>query len=325
MPPTHANVLAAARRLAGHSIVTPLLRSPVLDELTGARVLLKAEGLQIAGAFKFRGAFNKLVQLDSEARARGAVAWSSGNHAQGVAAAAQRLGIHATIVIPRDAPAMKIANTRRMGADVVLYDRYTESREDIGRALAARNGATIVPPYDDPEIIAGQGTAALELWQQARAAGIDAIDSLLVPCSGGGLVAGCALAFEGVSSATKVYAVEPAGFDDTGRSLASGQRETNVAGAKSVCDALLVPTPGEITFEVNRRLLAGALAVTDEQVFDAMRFAWRELKIVVEPGGAVALAALIAGALACRGSTVAIVLSGANVDAQLYRTVLEAE
>ena len=323
--PTHADVVQAAQRLAGHAVVTPLLQSAVLDEQTGARVLVKAEGLQIAGAFKFRGAYNRLVQLDSTARARGAVAWSSGNHAQGVAAAAQRLGVHATIVIPRDAPAMKIANTRRMGATVVLYDRYTESREEIGRAIAARSGAAIVPPYDDPDIIAGQGTAALELWHQAPADCRDALDVMMVPCSGGGLVAGCALALEGVSPRTKVYAVEPAGFDDTARSLASGKRESNVPGATSVCDALLVPTPGELTFAINRRLLAGALTVSDEQVFEAMRFAWRELKLVVEPGGAVALAALLSRALDCRGLTVAIVLSGANVDAQLYRQVLEGE
>jgi threonine dehydratase len=320
--PTSQDVLAAARRLAGQAFVTPLLQSQVLNERCGGTVLLKAENLQIGGAFKFRGAFNRLVQLDEAQRSKGAVAWSSGNHAQGVAAAAKRLGIRAAIVIPSDAPAIKIENTRRFGAEIVFHDRQRENREEIGRRLAAERGAALVPSYDHPDIIAGQGTLALEIVEQAQRVFGRNIDALLAPCSGGGLVAGCALAMQHASPRTRIYSVEPAAFDDTARSLASGRRESVRAGATSVCDALMAPTPGELTFTINQRLLAGGLTATDEMAFEAMHFAWRELKLVLEPSGALALAAVLDGALDLRDQTAAVVLSGGNVDAPMYREAL---
>lgn len=320
--PCSADVLSAAQRLAGHARVTPALTNERLNERTGATVVLKAETLQIGGAFKFRGAYNRLSQLDAQQRSRGVVAWSSGNHAQGVAAAALRLNIKAAIVIPADAPAIKVENTRRLGAEIIAYDRRTQDREKIGRELARERGATLVPSYDDPHIIAGQGTVALELAAQTRALLNRDLDILLTPCGGGGLIAGCSLAMAAVSPATQLYSVEPATFDDTMRSLQSGQRQGNPADATSICDALLSPTPGELTWPINRQRLAGGLSVTDEQVLDAMAFAWRELKLVVEPGGAVALAAILYGDFDCRGKTVGIVLSGGNVDPELYRAAL---
>jgi threonine dehydratase len=316
------DVIAAAGRLAGHAVFTPLLQSQVLNERCRATVLLKPENLQTAGAFKFRGAYNRLVQLSEAERARGVVAWSSGNHAQGVAAAAQRLGVRALIVMPSDAPAIKIENTRRFGAEVVTYDRRRESREEIGKRIALERRAVIVPPYDDPHIIAGQGTLALEMAQQASDVYGRTLDTLLAPCSGGGLIAGCALALKHANPQAQIYSVEPAAFDDTARSLASGRRETVSAGATSICDALQVATPGEITFEINRRLLAGGATVTDEMALDAMRFAFRELKLVLEPSGAVALAAILYGALDIAGRTVGVVLSGGNVDGELFRDAL---
>lgn len=319
--PQFDDIVAAGRRLAGEAVVTPLLRVAELGR-SGGTILVKAETLQIAGAFKFRGAYNRLVQLDSAERAKGVVAWSSGNHAQGVAAAGMRLGVRTTIVMPADAPAIKVENTRRMGAEVVFYDRHTEDREEIGRRLSSATGATIVPPYDDPHIIAGQGTVGLELAAQAGDVYGAKLDTVLAPCGGGGLISGCALALSGVSPGTKIYSVEPAGYDDTARSLATGERQQAVPGAKSLCDALMAPMPGALTFAINRRLLAGGLAVTDEMVLAAMQFAWRELKLVVEPGGAVALAAVLQGMIDCAGKTVGIVLSGGNVDAELYRRAL---
>lgn len=323
--PTPDDVIAAARRIDGHAFVTPLIQSPLLNERTGGVVLLKAENLQVAGAFKFRGAFNRLVQLNDDERKRGVVAFSSGNHAQGVAAAAQRLGIPATLVMPRDAPSIKIDNTRRFGAEVVLYDRQNEDREAIGRRLQQERGAVLVPPFDDPHIMAGQGTLALEIAEQAHTLYKRTVDVLLAPCSGGGLVAGCALAMQRANPQARIYSVEPEAFDDAARSLASGQRESIRAGAASVCDALQVPTPGALTFEVNRRLLAGGLTASDDAAFEAMRFAWRELKLVIEPSGAVALGALLSGRIDVRGATVAVVLSGGNVDPALYCKVLGAE
>jgi len=320
--PTFNDVLAARDRLSGQAVVTPLLRIAELDRRTGGTILVKPENLQIAGAFKFRGAYNRLVQLEADARARGVVAWSSGNHAQGVAAAGMRLGVRTTIVMPADAPAIKVENTRRMGAEVVFYDRYKDNRESIGRQLSERSGATIVPPYEDPHIIAGQGTVGLEMAAQAKDLHGAKLDAVLVPCGGGGLVGGCGLALAGASPDTKVYCVEPEGYDDTARSLASGTRQQSIKGAKSLCDALMAPTPGELTFQINRRLLAGGFAVSDEMVLAAMLFAWRELKLVVEPGGAVALAAVLHGLIDCAGKTIGIVLSGGNVDAELYRRAL---
>ena len=321
-PPSFADVEAAAGRLAGHAVATPLLSSPALDRRVGGRVLLKAETLQRTGSFKFRGAYNRISQIPEDARPAGVVAYSSGNHAQGVAAAAALLGVSATIVMPEDAPAIKLANTRGYGAEVVLYDRFTEVREEICAEIAARRGATIVRPFDDPAIIAGQGTCGLEIARQAAA--LDAeLDAVLICCGGGGLTAGCALALAELSPRTAIYTVEPEAFDDTARSLAAGARVANDPAARSFCDALLAPTPGELTFAINRRLVTGGLSVSDAEVAAAMAYAFRTLKLVVEPGGAVALAALLSERLDARGKTVALTLSGANVDPQTYREVLE--
>ena len=323
-PPSFADVEAAAGRLAGHAVATPLLSSPALDRRVGGRVLLKAETLQRTGSFKFRGAYNRISQIPQDARPAGVVAYSSGNHAQGVAAAAALLGVPATIVMPEDAPAIKLANTRGYGAEVVLYDRFTEVREEICAEIAARRGATIVRPFDDPAIIAGQGTCGLEIARQAAA--LDAeLDAVLICCGGGGLTAGCALALAELSPRTAIYTVEPEAFDDTARSLAAGARVANDPAARSFCDALLAPTPGELTFAINRRLVTGGLSVGDAEVAAAMAYAFRTLKLVVEPGGAVALAALLSGRLDARGKTVALTLSGANVDPQTYREVLGRE
>ena len=315
--PGLADIEAAARRLVGQAVVTPLLEHPALNERAGGRVLIKAENLQRTGSFKFRGAYNKISQIPEAVRARGVIAYSSGNHAQGVAAAARLLGIAATIVMPADAPAIKIANTKAFGAEVVFYDRHREAREEVTERLLAERQATLVRPYDDPDIIAGQGTCGLEIARQAEAAGAR-LDAALVCCGGGGLIAGTATALAELVPGIAVYAVEPAGFDDTARSLAGGRRVSNDPAARSICDALLVPTPGELTFAINRRRLAGGLVVDDREVAAAMGYAFRVLKLVVEPGGAVALAALLSGKFDARDKTVAITLSGGNVDPQTF-------
>ncbi len=320
-PPRFADIMAAAQRLEGKAVRTPLLESAALNRETGARLLIKAETLQRTGSFKFRGAYNRISRLDDAVQGRGVVAYSSGNHAQAVAAVAALLGIPATIVMPSDAPAVKIDNTRGFGARIVAYDRNSEVREDIAARIAADTGATLIPPYDDPLVIAGQGTVGIEIARQAGDLGAR-LDAVLVPCSGGGLVSGIALALAELCPDTEIIAVEPEGFDDTGRSLASGRRETVEAGAHSICDALLVPTPGALTFPINRRLLAGGVAVGDDQVRHAMATAFRHLKLVVEPGGAAALAAVTGGAYAAGGKTVAIVCSGGNVDAETYRAAI---
>jgi threonine dehydratase len=317
--PTVADMEAAAARLRGIAVRTPLLESAALNERVGGRVLMKAECLQHTGSFKFRGAYNTISQVDAPA----VVAYSSGNHAQGVAAAAKLLGKTATIVMPADAPAIKIENTRAYGAEVRLYDRARESREAIGAKIAAQTGAALIRPYDDPRIVAGQGTAGLELAEQAKALGLD-LEVALAPCGGGGLVAGCALALTSAFPGIAVYAVEPEGLDDTRRSLVAGERVANAPGATSICDALLLPTPGELTFELNRHLLAGGLTVSDDEVRRALAFAFRYLKLVVEPGGAVALAAVLAGKLALDGRIAALVLSGGNVDPSLFAAAITA-
>jgi threonine dehydratase len=319
--PTAADLEAAARRLAGKAVLTPLLESPLLNERLGGRLLVKAEPLQRTGSFKFRGACNRIALIPEADRARGVIAYSSGNHAQGVAAAARLFGIPATIVMPSDAPRIKLANTRALGASVVLYDRVREVREEIGARLAAETGATLVKPYDDPGVIAGQGTVGLEIADQAAAIGAR-VDACVVCCGGGGLVAGVALGLAARGAGAAVFAAEPAGFDDTARSLAAGRRVGNDPGGKSFCDAILTPIPGEVTFEVNRRLLAGGVAVTDAEVAEAMRAAFEHLKIVVEPGGAVALAAALSGKVPVAGRTVVAVASGGNVDADVFRAAL---
>lgn len=309
----YSDVIAASGRISPQAVRTPLIVNDELDRILSAKVLLKAETLQVTGSFKFRGALNRVSRMTAQERKGGIVAWSSGNHALAISAVAARHGIKATILMPSDAPRAKIEGAQRFGGTVRLYDRATEVRETIGAEIAAATGAVIIPPYDDPDIMAGQGTVALELAEQARERGL-ALDLLAVSCSGGGLAAGCAVAMRGASPQTRVHCVEPEGFDDTARSLASGRRESNMAGAASLCDALQVATPGELTFPVNRALLAGAAVVSDAEVRHAMRVAYDLLKLVVEPGGVAPLAAALAGKLDVAGKTVALVLSGGNVD-----------
>jgi threonine dehydratase len=321
--PTVADIEDAARRLSGMAVMTPLLESPVVNARLGGRLLVKAEPMQRTGSFKFRGAYNRLSRIDGEAGKRGVVAYSSGNHAQGVAAAAQILGMPAVIVMPADAPAIKIRNTRSYGAEVVTYDRVRESREAIGQKLQRERGAVLVPPFDDPFIIAGQGTIGLELADQAEGAGA-VLDAVLAACSGGGLLAGIATALKARQPGAAVYAAEPQGFDDMTRSLKSGRRETNEPGASSICDALLAPSPGELTFSINSHLLSGGIAVSDDEVRQAMAVAFQDYKLVVEPGGAVALAAVLTGKFPARGKTVAVVCSGGNVDPEIFATAIRA-
>ncbi|MCB1640075.1 MAG: threonine/serine dehydratase, partial [Thiothrix sp.] len=279
--------------------------------------LVKAECLQRTGSFKFRGACNRISRLNPEARACGVVAYSSGNHAQGVAAASQALGVSATIVIPRDAPALKIDHTRRYGARVILYDRHTESREAIGEEIARTEGRILVPPYDDADVIAGQGTVALELAEALAQLGVRP-DALFCPCGGGGLVAGVSLVFQQLMPTLAVFAAEPQHFDDTRRSLLAGERLANDPAQRSICDSIVTPTPGELTFAINRRTLAGAVAVSEASVCEAMRLAFAHLKLVVEPGGVAGLAALLDGQTDCQGKTVVVVLSGGNVDLETF-------
>lgn len=320
--PTFADVQAAARRLEGVTIRTPLLENERVNRKLGGRLFLKAECLQRTGSFKLRGAYNFLASMSEADRARGVVGWSSGNHAQGLAEAARLLGVKATIVMPADAPALKVANTRASGAEIVLYDRVKDSREAIGQGIAASTGATIVPPYDHPWILTGQGTAGLELAEQAKALGVT-LDAVAAPCSGGGLATGVALGVKGLSPTTSVHAGEPAGFDDLARSLASGTKQKNEKLSGSICDALLAPTPGDVTFPLAQRVLGPGLVVTDEEVLDAMEVAFREFKLVLEPGGAVALAAALTGKLTVKGRAVAVVCSGGNVDHATFRRALD--
>ena len=310
----------AAERLSSIIVRTPLISSPVLDELTGGRVLLKAENLQRTGSFKIRGAYNLLSQLTPGQAEKGVVAFSSGNHAQAVAAAGTMLGIDTTIVMPEDSPKIKIENTRKLGGTTVLYDRYTEDREEIAKAIVEERGCALVPPYNHEHIVAGQGTAGLEIFEQCLEAGVSP-DQVLVSCSGGGLTAGCAIAIKSFSPDTRLYAVEPEDFDDTRRSLQSGELETNDPEARTICDSLMSSPPGEITFEINRRLLTGALTVSDEEVREAIRFAFRNLKLVVEPGGAASLAAILAGKIETRGKVTVAILSGGNTDAETFASI----
>lgn len=311
--PVFDDVVAAAKRIEGFAVKTPLLEAPLLNAKLGGRLLLKAEPLQRTGSFKFRGAYNAICQIPADKRKNGVVAFSSGNHAQGVAAAAQMLGMPAWIIMPADAPAIKIARTKAFGATVVPYDRYTQDREKLGEELQAKYGATLVKPYDDPNIIAGQGTIGLEIAQQCDALGVKP-DAVVVCCGGGGLVSGTALALSGALPGVPVYAAEPVGFDDTKRSLEAGTRIKNDPDARSICDALLAPMPGEMTFALNSKLLKGGFAVTDEEVKRAMGTLFQEFKLVAEPGGAVAATAVLTGKLPIKGKTIVAVVSGGNVD-----------
>lgn len=322
-PVNFADITRAAQRIAGHAVKTPLVESALLNRAVGGRLLVKAEMLQRTGSFKFRGAFNRLSQLDDGQRQGGVVAYSSGNHAQAVACAAKLLAIPAVIVMPADAPAVKIENTRAHGAEIVFYDRQDDVREEIAQRLATERSATLVPPYDDIRIIAGQGTVGLEIAEQAAA--IDAsLDAVLIPCGGGGLSAGVSIALGERCPDTEIWAVEPEGFDDTARSLAAGKRLAIEPGGRSFCDALLAPMPGEITFAINLHRLKGAVRVNDAQTAQAMAQAHRMLKLVAEPGGAVALAAALSGIFDCRDKTVAVVCSGGNVDPETFSRALAA-
>ena len=310
------DVVQAATRLRGVAHRTPAVTSATLDARTGATVFAKAENLQRMGAFKFRGAYNRIVQLAERERAAGVVAYSSGNHAQGVALAARLLGLRATIVMPADSPAAKQAATRGYGAEVVLYDRWTEDRAAIARGIAEERGAVLVPPFDDPRIIAGQGTAALELIED-----VGALDVLLVPLSGGGLLAGSALAATGLAPGIAVYGVEPAAGDDWVRSLAAGERVT-IPVPDTIADGLQTTAPGELTFPIVRELCAGVVTVTDDELRDAMRFAFERLKLVIEPSGAAGLAAALGGRVELRGKRVGITISGGNVDAATFARLI---
>ena len=321
--PTFADVDLAADRIRGVAVRTPLINAPVLDEHLRARVFLKAETLQRTGSFKFRGAYNKISSIALERRAGGVVAYSSGNHAQGVAASAKLNGMRATIVMPADAPLAKRQRTQALGAEVVFYDRDREDRAAIAHKIAGERGATLVPPFDDPLIIAGQGTIGREIVEDLSTLGLKP-DLVLVGCSGGGLIAGTALGVKARVPDAVFYAVEPAGFDDTLRSFASGNRERNARMSGSICDALLTDRPGEITFPINRALVGQGLTVTDEEVARAVRYAFEELKLVVEPGGAVGLAAMLAGKVELAGKIVAGVLSGGNVDAEMFGKLIMA-
>ena len=320
--PGPGDVRAAAGRLAGFAVETPLLRADALDEQIGGRLLLKAEPLQRTGSFKFRGAYNRVSQLDEGARTGGVVAYSSGNHAQAVAAAAQIVGVPAVIVMPRDAPAVKIAGTRRHGAEVVLYERRSEAREALGARIAAERGATLVKPYDDFHVIAGQGTVGHEIVRQCEASGCRP-DAVVVPAGGGGLMAGTSLAIADAWPQARLHTAEPDGYDDHAMSLEQGRRVgLPDAGPESFCDALFAPKPGALTFPINAARVQSGVAVSDAEVGAAMRAAFLHLKLVVEPGGAVALAAVLAGKVAAAGRTVVAVLSGGNVDPEVFRAVL---
>ncbi len=318
-----SDVEAAAQRLEGIAVRTPLLRNHVLDEVAGGVVLIKPECLQVTGSFKIRGAYNFLSQLTPAEARHGVVAFSSGNHAQGVAAAGRMLGIHTAIVMPEDAPRAKLENTKRLGGEVITYDRYTGDREAIARALAAERGAVVVPSYDHENIIAGQGTVGLEIAQQCEELGVTP-DSVLVNCGGGGLISGSATALKAYYPEVSIHTVEPEEFDDTARSLASGKREHISDGARSICDALQAHAPGILTFAIMRELLAEGLVVSDEEVREAMRFAFQNLKLVVEPGGAAALAALLAGRIEAAGKTTVVVISGGNVDQEVFAGIQRA-
>ena len=315
--PTAADVDEAARRLAGIALHTPLLTSAALDAMTGGRIFLKAETLQHTGSFKFRGAYNKLAAIPLEHRAGGVVAFSSGNHAQGVAAAARLLSMRCVIVMPQDAPRAKRERTAALGAEVVLYDRARDDREAIAGDIAARRGAVLVPPYDDALIIAGQGTAGREIVDDLSALGL-LPDVVVVTASGGGLTAGIALAVKSRVPAAAVYTAEPQGFDDHARSFRSGQREQNAALTGTICDALMARTPGKLTFAINRSLVGAGVVASDAEVAAAVAFAFSELKLVVEPGGAVALAALMTSKIDITGKVAVAVLSGGNVDPELF-------
>lgn len=314
------DIEAAARRLHGVAVETPLIRSAALDQRLGGTVLLKPECWQRTGSFKIRGAYNLLSQLSPEEASRGAVAWSSGNHAQGVAAAGSMLGIHTAIVMPEDAPAAKTENTKRLGGEVIPFDRYTGDREQIARALAAERNAAIVPSYEHLDIIAGQGTVGLEIAKQSIARG-EPVEQVVIPCGGGGLTSGSAVALKALLPDVQIYTAEPEHYDDTKQSLDRGERISVPTDVPSLCDALLTDSPGKLTFDIMHDLVTDGFVLNEAEVKTAMQIAFQELKLVVEPGGAAALAAVLAGRLDTKNKVTGIVLSGANVDPALFGSI----
>jgi len=320
--PTFQDILSSAERIKGKAVHTPLLEQPFLNEMVGGRLLIKAENLQRTGSFKFRGAYNRISRIEAKDRKNGVVAYSSGNHAQGVAAAAQLFDITATIVMPRDAPKIKIENTKFYGADIVFYERHQpENRALFAEKIVEETGATLVRPFDDRWLLAGQGTVGLEMVEQAKQMNAP-LDMVIVPCGGGGLVSGIAIAMAELSSATEIFAVEPEEFDDTYRSLKSGRIESIDPNVTSICDALLSATPGHMTMAICSKLLNGVLTINDKQAEQAMHHAFSRLKLVTEPGGAAALAAVLSGKIDVYGKTVGIVCSGGNVDEDVFQHAL---
>ena len=321
--PTFDDILAAAGRIAGHAVRTPLLFSPILSERLAARIYLKPECLQRTGSFKFRGAWNALSVLAADARERGIVAVSSGNHAQGVAEAARLFGVRATIVMPSDAPTLKRKRTERSGAKVVAYDRAIEDRDAVVARVAAETGGAFIHPYNDPQVIAGQGTVGLEIARDCEALGIEP-ELVVVPCSGGGLAAGTALAVTEAFPRSRVYVAEPDGFDDYARSLQAGTPQRNARLSGSISDALLAPSPGAISWAIGKARFAGGVSSTDAEALRAVGLAFDELRLVVEPGGAVGLAALLNRRLAIRGKAVVVVLSGGNIGDEMLADAIRA-
>lgn len=319
--PTYDDILAAAKRIAGVTLRTPLLEASLLNDRVGRRVLVKPECLQRTGSFKFRGASNRILAMAEEERAGGVVAFSSGNHAQGVAAAAQSAGIPALIVMPDDAPEIKVTNTRSYGAEIRLYDRASEDRAAIASELARQRNALLIPPFDDPYVIAGQGTTGLEIAEDLIRMDIEP-EAAVICTGGGGLTAGTALALKHAFPDLQVYGAEPVGFDDTARALAAGERVRIEDGNSSICDAILSPCPGVLTFQINQALLAGVCIIDDEAVLRGMKVAFNDLKLVTEPGGVIALTAVLEGALPPGDGPVIAVISGGNVDPEMFKRAL---
>lgn len=323
MLPSYDTICAAAQTIKGHAVQTPLLESPALNKKLGGRLFIKAEMLQKTGSFKFRGAFNALSQLNDEQRAKGVFAYSSGNHAQGIALAAAMKGVRATILMPEDTPKIKLANTKGYGAKVVTYDRYKESREDIGAEIAAKESLSLIKPYDNPEVISGQGTTGLEITQQLKNLGLG-IDMIAAPCGGGGLLSGISLAVKEKAPKAQIYAAEPENFDDATRSLKLGERVQNSNKHRSICDAIMTPMPGEITFPILQKNGVEGLVVTEDEVRLGMWVAFHYFKVIVEPGGAVALAAFITGKADITDKIAVAVTSGGNVDQKLFAEILDS-
>ena len=320
--PDFSDVQDAARQIAGEAVRTPLLENDALNERLGGRVLIKPECLQRTGSFKFRGAYNRLSRIPIEAREKGVVAFSSGNHAQGVALAAKLLGLPATIVMPSDAPDIKANGVRRLGGKVVEYDRATGDREAISEELVAQTGAILVPSYDDFHIMAGQGTAGLEIAEDLQAAGIKP-DQLVCCAGGGGLVAGTGLAMNAFFPECEIWAAEPEDFDDHRKSLAAGKRVANERKSGSLQDAIITPMPGALTFQLNQQQLAGGVTASDADTLTAMAFIWKHVKLVAEPGGATAFASLLNGQIETRGKTTVVLITGGNVDPAVFRQALD--